>query len=250
MTDATAPDHIVTLPDGRQLAVDVRGPDEGPAVVLCHPIAGSRRLDPDPEITRAAGIRLLTIDRPSYGGSTPLPAGTVPTITGHADDVAAALDQLEISEAGVAGWSAGGRVALVLAIRRPDLVRAVAVVATPAPDEDVPWIPEEFRVMIARLRQDPPSATAQIAAALAGQAADPAATRARASLFYGDADAITGPAHGEWYAARIPNADIRVVPDAGHLVALTAWDEIVAAVRPRSAPAPSPSASRPPAESR
>ena len=52
----------------------------------------------------------------------------------------------------VAGWSAGGRVALALAARHPDLVERVAVVATPAPDEEVPWIPAEQREGVEALR--------------------------------------------------------------------------------------------------
>jgi pimeloyl-ACP methyl ester carboxylesterase len=68
-----------------------------------------------------------------------------------ADDIAAALDALHVERVGVAGWSAGGRVALALAARRPDLVDRVAVVATPAPDEEVPWIDPEQRDLLERL---------------------------------------------------------------------------------------------------
>jgi pimeloyl-ACP methyl ester carboxylesterase len=92
---------------------------------------------------RPPRVRLLVVDRPGYGESTPLPAGTVPTMAGLADDVAAALGSLVVDAVGVVGWSAGGRFALALAATRPDLVRAVAPAATPAPDDEVPWIPDE-----------------------------------------------------------------------------------------------------------
>jgi pimeloyl-ACP methyl ester carboxylesterase len=162
MREMTMPDRVIQLADGRTLAIDERGSYDAPAVVLLHPAPGSRRFDPDPAATAAAGIRLLTIDRHGYGGSTPLPDGAVPTVVGHADDVAMALDQLGVAQAGIIGWSAGGRV--------------------------------------------------------------------RTTLVYGGADAIAGPLHGEWYAARIPRAKLQVVPGSGHLVALNAWASIIAAV--------------------
>lgn len=46
-----------------------------------------------------------------------------------ADDVAALLAQLEIAQADVLGYSLGGNVALQLAIRHPEVVRRLIVVA-------------------------------------------------------------------------------------------------------------------------
>ena len=115
-------------PDGRTVAFDIAGPDDGPVVVLHHAAPGSRRFDPDPAATAAAGVRLVTIDRAGYGGSDPLPAGTVPTIPGYAADAAAVLDHLGVTSAVVAGWSAGGRVAAALAAARPELVAALFII--------------------------------------------------------------------------------------------------------------------------
>jgi pimeloyl-ACP methyl ester carboxylesterase len=286
-------DRRIELPDGRTLGVTDTGPvgDDGrdPAVVLLHPAPGSRLLDPEPAATAAAGVRLVGVDRPGYGVSTAPADGAVPTITGYADDAAAALAALGLDDVAAVGWSAGGRVALALAERHPDLVRSVAVVATPAPHEDVPWIPDEHVAMIDQLRDDPGGATAALAqvfapmadappaaavqmvgvgpadeAALAadpsrrerlegmlagalaqgpvGMAADivsytlvpwgfdPAAVGARVTAFYGEADVVVPPAHGEWYVARVPGAELRRVGGAGHLVAMTAWGDILAAV--------------------
>jgi pimeloyl-ACP methyl ester carboxylesterase len=285
----TMTEHQIERPDGRTVAVRVQGPEDGPVVVLCQPAPGSRVLDPDPGATTAAGVRLVSLDRPGYGRSTPVPGGAVPSIPGAADDVAAALEHLGIGRAAVAGWSAGGRIALALAARRPELVSAVAVAATPAPQEDVPWIPPEHLALLDSLRGDPGAATgvltgvfaemaamppeeaaalvsggpadeavlaadpglrdrlaAMLAEAMAqgavGMAADivsytivdwgfdPAAVAAPTTLVYGDADAVAGPAHGEWYASRVPGADLRVVAGAGHLVGITAWGEVLTAL--------------------
>ncbi|HMJ77894.1 MAG TPA: alpha/beta hydrolase [Iamia sp.] len=157
----------IEMTDGRTVAVDEVGDPAGPVVVLLHSSPGSRVLDPDPAATAAAGVRLITIDRPGYGGSTALSADVLPTLTGQADDVAAVLDHLDVAEASVVGWSHGGRVAAALAARHPDRVRAVAIVGTPSPD-DLSWIPEEQQAMLEPLRAEPLTATARLAAILEG----------------------------------------------------------------------------------
>ena len=180
----------ITLPDGRMLAFDVTGPDDGPVVVLCHAAPGSRRFDPDPDATAASGVRLIAVDRPGYGGSDPMPDGVVPTITRWADDTAAVLDALGVTDAVVAGWSAGGRVAAALAARRPELVRALFLVAAPAPDEQVPWIPPAYREQIDQLRGDPHGATSALTAVLGPAPADPADELASMSAGPADAAAL------------------------------------------------------------
>jgi pimeloyl-ACP methyl ester carboxylesterase len=175
MTDhatSTTPDHVVSLPDGRTLAVDDRGPRDAPVVLFLHAAPGSRLLDPDPAATKAAGVRLLTLDRPGYGASPALPEGALPTVTGFADDVAAALAELGVDDVAVVGWSGGGRVAAALAARHPALVRALALTGTPAPDDQVPWVPDEFREMLQAMRVDPAAATGMLAQAFAAQGMD------------------------------------------------------------------------------
>lgn len=159
------------VPDGRTVTAQVAGPPDGRVVLLLTPAPGSRRFDPDPQVTAAAGIRLVTVDRPGYGASDPLRGLTVATA---ADDAAAVLDALGVCDAGVVGWSAGGRVAAALAARRPELVSALAVVATPAPDEQVPWVPEEQRGLIAHLRSDPTTAYDALLGMLGPMTADAA----------------------------------------------------------------------------
>lgn len=277
----------ITLPDDRTLAYDVTGPADGAVVVLCHAAPGSRCFDPDPVATAASGVRLVSVDRPGYGGSDPVPDGVLPTIPRWADDTAAVLDSLGVSEAVLVGWSAGGRVAAAVAARRPDLARALFLVAAPAPDDDVPWIPPAYREQIDQLRSDPPAAAARLAAmlgpaseqpaddlasmsagpadeaALGGDAGlrarvvamlaeasrqghvglaadivsytiadwgfDPAAIGAPTTCVYGGADPIVPPPHGEWWARRIPAADLDVVERAGHLVIVDAWPLALAA---------------------
>ena len=52
----------------------------------------------------------------------------------------------------------------------------------------------------------------------------------RLSRRCGDADAVAGPEHGRWWEQSIADSRLHVVPGAGHLVALTAWRDVLAAV--------------------
>lgn len=62
-----------------------------------------------------------------------------------ADDVAALVEHLGLSQVDVAGYSLGGGVALQLTIRRPDLVRKLVVAS--APFANVGWYPEVLKAM-------------------------------------------------------------------------------------------------------
>jgi pimeloyl-ACP methyl ester carboxylesterase len=59
-------------------------------------------------------------------GHTPDAGGTL-TYGGMADDTAALLQQLKLTDVDVVGWSDGGDLALILAVRHPELVRRVVV---------------------------------------------------------------------------------------------------------------------------
>jgi pimeloyl-ACP methyl ester carboxylesterase len=153
--------QFLNRPGGRRVAVHDLTPQaspDAPVVLLSHPAPGSGAFDPDPGATAAHGVRLLSLDRPGYGGSDSVAeADGFATIPAAADDAAALLEAVLPAggRAGVAGWSAGGRVALALAARRPDLVSRVAAIATPAPDEEVGWVPDEYRAQVAALRGRP-----------------------------------------------------------------------------------------------
>jgi pimeloyl-ACP methyl ester carboxylesterase len=153
--------HCVAVPDPKAAAglADLVGER---VVVFCHSAPGAGCFDPDPQQTRARNVTLLSVDRQGYGGSDADPA-CWSTVASAADDLAAVLDSFGVNRAGVVGWSAGGRIALALAARRPDLVDRVAVVATPAPDEEVRWLAGTERAAFERLRARDPE---QVHAAL------------------------------------------------------------------------------------
>lgn len=144
------------LESRRRVAVHRTTPRRERTVVLCHSAPGAGMFDPDPVETERSNVTLLSVDRPGYGGSDPVAGGQWASVASAADDLAAVLDSLGVERVGVAGWSAGGRVALALAARRPDLVDRLVVIATPAPDEEVPWIAPEQREELGRLRDRAP----------------------------------------------------------------------------------------------
>ena len=125
-------------------------------VVFCHGAPGAGLFDPDPDLTRQHNVTLLSVDRPGYGRSDPVPAGQWATVGAAADDIAAVLETLHVERVGVVGSSAGGRIALALAARHQELVDRVVVAATPAPDDEIPWVDPGERVALEQLRELPP----------------------------------------------------------------------------------------------
>jgi pimeloyl-ACP methyl ester carboxylesterase len=75
-------------------------------------------------------IRLISYDRPGYGGSSPHPGRS---IADCASDVRAVAADLGIDRLAVWGWSGGGPFAPACAALLPDLVPAAALLASPAP---------------------------------------------------------------------------------------------------------------------
>jgi len=84
------------------------------------------------EDAQARGIRLISYDRPGYGGSTPQPDRTVASA---AEDVAAIAEALGCERLLVWGISGDGPHALACAALLPDLVVTTAMLASLAPHE-------------------------------------------------------------------------------------------------------------------
>ncbi len=117
--------------DGRTLRVEDGGDPGGKPVLMHHGTPGAGIFyAPDEADARERGIRLIAYDRPGYGGSTPQPGRTVADCAADVRAIAAALD---IDRLGIWGISGGGPHALACAALLPDLVVAVASLASVAP---------------------------------------------------------------------------------------------------------------------
>ncbi len=126
-----APDLVVTLADGRRLAVDDRGDPGGIPVVFFHGTPDTRvARHPDDSIARDLGIRVIAFDRPGLGSSDADPMATPISV---ADDVAEILDHLDLAAAHVLAWSAGTITALAFAGRHGDRTRSITLVAPLVP---------------------------------------------------------------------------------------------------------------------
>ncbi len=124
-------EHRVAVEDGRVLQVLERGDGDGKPVLVHNGTPNSRLMyEPDVRLAERQGIRLISYDRPGYGGSTPHPGRTVADC---ARDVRAIAAGLGIERLAVWGISGGGPHALACAALLPDLVPAVGVLASSAP---------------------------------------------------------------------------------------------------------------------
>ena len=123
--------RVVRTADGRQLAVAEAGDRDGRPVLAHMGTPNSRRLyAPLVADAVARGIRLISYDRPGYGGSTAQPGRA---IADCADDVRAICADLGIDRLMTWGISGGGPHVLACAALLPDLVVAAASLASPAP---------------------------------------------------------------------------------------------------------------------
>lgn len=125
--------RILELRDGRRIACDQTGDLAGAPVFLFHGLPGSRlQQHPDPGLANARHLRMLHLDRPGFGRSTPAPARTLAT---WARDVAEVADQFDIATFSVVGVSGGGPFALACACELGTRIRRAAVVSSVGPRE-------------------------------------------------------------------------------------------------------------------
>ena len=149
----------VLAPDGRTLTFAEWGDADGFPVFWLHGSPGSRfaRHYDESEYSRV-GARVITYDRPGYGGSDRHPGRRVASCTG---DIAAIADELGIERFAVTGGSGGGPHALAVAARLADRVTRAACAVSPAPFDipDFDWSdgmdPENIRLTEVALKGGP-----------------------------------------------------------------------------------------------
>jgi len=125
--------------DARVLAVEVSGASDGAPVFLLHGTPGSASGPrPRSSVLYRQGIRLISYDRPGYGGSTRLPNRRV---VDAATDVRAIANRLGLKRFAVVGRSGGGPHALACAAMLPHRVERAAVLVGLAPWDaaDLNW---------------------------------------------------------------------------------------------------------------
>ena len=123
--------NAVTLDDGRNVGYAEWGDPTGRPLFSLHGTPGCRlSRHPDPGLWSGLGLRVITLDRPGYGNSTPLPGRRV---RHAAHDVGTVADALGLDRFLVIGSSGGGPHALACAADLGGRVTACAAVASAAP---------------------------------------------------------------------------------------------------------------------
>jgi pimeloyl-ACP methyl ester carboxylesterase len=132
---------------GRQLSVASIG--TGPDVVLIHGLGATKSsfMDMAAHLSRA-GHRVHAVDLPGFGGSQK-PLFAPYNAIWFAQAVFDALDDLGLPAVHLVGNSLGGRVAIEMALERPERVRSVAALC-PA----VAFIKRDFRHIVRILRPE------------------------------------------------------------------------------------------------
>ncbi|MFH9814073.1 alpha/beta fold hydrolase [Streptomyces sp. NPDC017230] len=141
------------LPDGRLLGWAEWGPPDGVPVLLCPGAATSRRLGFGAGVVDGLGVRLVSVDRPGLGASTPAPGRT---FADFAADIRRLCALRGLGRPAVVGNSQGAPFALACAeagaASALALVSAADEVALPefAPDQ-----PADLRALTERAVRDP-----------------------------------------------------------------------------------------------
>jgi pimeloyl-ACP methyl ester carboxylesterase len=146
---------------GRVVRVRDAGDPGGSVVMYFHGTPGSRLdLDFGEQLAAGRGVRLISFDRPGYGGSTAAPFG----LASIAADAHAVADALGVDRFATLGTSGGGPGALAAATTGGGRVSRVGVASGAAPFQQVPGLLDELddtdRAALALLPDDPAAAAA------------------------------------------------------------------------------------------
>ncbi|MEU6402514.1 alpha/beta fold hydrolase [Streptomyces sp. NPDC046985] len=225
------------------------GPEEAPVLIL-GPSLGTTWHMWDrqvPELTKQ--WRVFRYDLPGHGGAAAYPAGSVGELTAR---LLATLDALGVQRFGYAGCALGGAVGVELALRRPERVASLALIAASprfgtadefrqrgvivrtngldpiartSPDR---WFTRGFAAAqpaitdwaVQMVRTTDPGCYIAACEALAAFDVRPELGRigVPALVLVGSEDQVTGPAEARTLVAGIRDARLAVVPGASHLV--------------------------------
>jgi len=122
----------VAVRDGRRLSFAEYGNPRGAAIVWMHGTPGARRQIPleARAYALANDLRIIGIDRPGIGSSTP---HLYPNVGGWTGDLELLLDALAIDTCRLIGLSGGGPYALAAGANLPQRVHGVGVLGGVAP---------------------------------------------------------------------------------------------------------------------
>ncbi|MEV5433337.1 4-carboxymuconolactone decarboxylase [Streptomyces sp. NPDC052701] len=225
------------------------GPEDAPVLIL-GPSLGTTWHMWDRQVPELAQQwRVFRFDLPGHGGAPAYPAGSVADLTAR---LLATLDGLGVQRFGYAGCALGGAVGIELALRYPERLASLALIAASprfgtadefrqrgvvvrtnglapiartAPDR---WFTGGFAAAqpaitewaVQMVRTTDPGCYIAACEALASFDVRPELARVGVPtlVLVGSDDQVTGPAEARTLVAGIPDARLAVVPGASHLV--------------------------------
>lgn len=220
---------------------------QGPVLVFCHGFTTTSEFWREQLDVFAQDYRVLAINLPGHGIS-PAPQGRTYTMDAYVRDLEQVFLEMALEDAVLVGLSMGGTVAQHFALRNPEMLRALVLVgATPhglGPDVDANNVLNAIASHgIARASQDViersfgPNASPDLIAFAKNEVLKTpqfVAEQAIVSLnksdtrqllpsidlptlvVCGEEDIITPPKESRVLAESIPDAQLCVIPDAGH----------------------------------
>jgi len=247
-TPAQILDSSVRIRDGRILSYRETGDRAGAPVLMIHGTPGSRQLyiASDVEL-RQWGVRLIQVDRPGFGLSTPCEGME---FRNYGIDIEQLLDHLHIAQAGVLGWSAGTPWALALGSTLNSRVSRIGIVGALV---TLPEDPAQFfqaqnfrnskvdldiirRPDVARglrlsysdtLRNGmQPLLRSELKRIEAPWGIEWKAIRVPVRFWHGLKDAVTPPKGNRMLAERIDGAEVIETPEEGHMLIIPRAREI------------------------
>jgi pimeloyl-ACP methyl ester carboxylesterase len=216
--------HTVHTPDGRVLAVEEAGDPAGRPVLVHGGMPNSRRLySPHASDAAGRGLRLISYDRPGYGGSSPLSSGApfdadglnyfAGMGQGNVDDI-----RLFLADKAAARAKAEQDREEFLAASPDDIATGMATLLTPT---DAAVLTGELAKFLTSSMQDGLAPGAQgwwdDNCIILPWGFDLADISVPVLLLHGRQDMFVPFGHGSWLAAHIPGVEARLTDDDGHL---------------------------------
>lgn len=241
----------------------------GAPLVLAHAFPFGAEMWRDDATALAGDVRVIAPSMRGFG-ATPLGASPQVTVDSMADDLAAVLDEMEVrAPVVVGGLSMGGHVALAFVRRHPNRVRGVVLADTRAePDSDEARANREVaiakveggdlagfvdgmlpKVLGRSTQEEKPALVTKVRAAMMASLPEAVIRTLRALrdrpdarpgltsitvpalVIVGEEDALMPPSVAQDLKEGLPDAELCIVPKAGHLSNLENPEAFRAALR-------------------
>jgi pimeloyl-ACP methyl ester carboxylesterase len=240
---APAKAELATLPDTKLWYWDTGG--NGMPVMLLHPATGSSEIwgYQQPVLARA-GYRMIAYARRGYFKSDPVPRDNPGTASG---DLKNLLDLIGVQKCHVVGSAAGCQVGIDFALSNPGRLYSLTLACGVGGIQDEDYLkmaegirlpgfdalPAEFRELSPAYRASNPQGTREWAALERAAVTGNRFGQANANritwaaleklnvpvlLIGGDADLAVAPPMLRAIQSHLPNAELQLIPEAGHSV--------------------------------